>query len=250
MRIVLKVGTAVLTDGDKIAKERMLNLVTFINDLRKDNEVILVSSGAVAVGYTKVKMDKSELKNKQALAAIGQPMLMRMYEELFEIYGVVSSQVLVTAKNLNHERDVKRINNTINTLLEQGVIPIINENDATSTFELEVGDNDQLSAYVTMGVEADMLVLLSDIDGYYNCDPKKNDGAKLLKNVVTVSTDELMYNVEKGSEFSTGGIVTKLKAAKYLLEFSKPTFLGSGFDLTDIRSFLLDNKHIGGTLFK
>jgi len=250
MRIVLKVGTAVLTDGDKIAKERMLNLVTFINDLRKDNEVILVSSGAVAVGYTKVKMDKSELKNKQALAAIGQPMLMRMYEELFDIYGIVSSQVLVTAKNLNHDRDVKRINNTINTLLEQGVIPIINENDATSTFELEVGDNDQLSAYVTMGVEADMLVLLSDIDGYYNCDPKKNDCAKLLKTVGVISNDELLYNVEKGSEFSTGGIVTKLKSAKYLLEFGKPTFLGSGFNLTDIRSFLLDNKHIGGTLFK
>ncbi len=250
MKIVIKVGSAILSDGDKISKVRMLNLVSFINDLRNKHEVILVSSGAVSAGYTKVKLDKSDLKNKQALAAVGQPMLLRMYEDLFDIYGVVTSQVLVTAKNLNNERDVNRINNTIDTLIESDVIPIINENDATSTFELEVGDNDQLSAYVTVGTNADMLVILSDVDGYYNCDPKKNEGAKLFERLNMISNDMLLDRIEPGSEFSTGGIVTKLKSAKYLLEHNVPTFLTSGFDLTDAKSFLLTNCQIGGTLFK
>lgn len=250
MKIVLKVGSAILSNGEEMAKERMINLVSFIADLRKKHEVILVSSGAVSVGYTQIKLDKSDIKNKQALAAIGQPILMRMYAEMFDIYNIITSQVLVTAKNLNHERDVKRVNNTIDTLLAHNVIPIINENDATSTFELEVGDNDQLSAYVTMATKSDMLIILSDVDGYYNCDPKKNDCAKQFDLISNITNDMLMDKMEAGSEFSTGGIVTKLKSAKYLLEFGVPTFLTSGFDLTDAKSFLLADCQIGGTLFK
>lgn len=249
-RIVLKVGSAVLTQDNAISLSRMQALVDFIKELRNKNEIILVSSGAVSAGYTELQLDKKILKNKQALAAIGQPILMHKYFEKFSKENILCSQVLVTARNLNKKDDTKRIQDTINVLLDNNVIPIVNENDATATQELEIGDNDQLSAYIAKEISADILIILSDIDAYYDKDPRKFANAKVLKCVHNISNEELEKENTPNNEFATGGIVTKLKAAKYLLDNSISMFLASGFDLADAKSFLLENKHTGGTLFK
>ena len=249
-RIVIKVGSAVLTENDSVALERLSALVDFIAELKKQYEVILVSSGAVAAGYTKLKLDRSVLKNKQALAAIGQPVLMKKYAKKFEKHDILVAQVLVTAANLNKADDIQRVRNTVDTLLENGVVPIVNENDATATEELIVGDNDQLSAYIAKMADADMLVILSDIDAYYDKDPRKNDDAKVLKVVREIPQEELLKDVTPNNVFATGGIVTKLKAAAYLLENGIDTFLSSGFDLSDAKEFLLRHNHKGGTLFQ
>lgn len=249
-RIVVKVGSAVLTQDGEIALDRMRALVEFLAQLRKNNEVMLVSSGAVASGYTKLKIDRNILKNKQALAAIGQPVLMEKYTKKFQEHDMIIAQVLVTAANLRNDEDIKRVKNTVDTLIENGVIPIINENDATATEELELGDNDQLSAYITKSTDADMLIILSDIDAYYDSDPRTFPHAKPLNVVTAISKEELEKDVTPNNVFATGGIVTKLKAASYLLACGKDMFLASGFDLSDIKSFMLDGMHLGGTHFK
>jgi len=248
-RVVVKVGSAVLTQDGTIALERMQSLVDFLAELKKKYEVILVSSGAVAGGYTKLKLDRTVLANKQALAAIGQPILMHRYSKKFAKYDQLTAQVLVTAANLKKDDDIARIKRTVETLIESGVIPIVNENDATATDELEVGDNDQLSAYITNNTDADMLVILSDIDAYYDGDPRTNSHAKALQKVSSISKEELQKDVNPHNIFATGGIVTKLKAAEYLLNAGKSMFLASGFDLSDVRSFMLEGEHRGGTLF-
>lgn len=248
-RVVVKVGSAVLTENGAVAQERMRALVAFLAELQKENEVILVSSGAVAAGFTKLKLDRSILKNKQALAAIGQPILMKMYAKKFLDYNITTAQVLVTAANFQKSDDINRIKNTVNTLLENGVIPIVNENDATATEELVVGDNDQLSAYMTRHTNSNILLILSDIDAFYDADPRVNADAKVRKIVDTITEEELSKEVNPNNAFATGGIVTKLKAANYLLKADLSMFLASGFDLSDVKSFMLDNTHNGGTLF-
>lgn len=248
-RVVVKVGSAVLTQNSTIALERMQSLVDFLADLKKNHEVILVSSGAVAAGYTELQLDRSVIKNKQALAAIGQPILMNKYAKKFLAYDIIVAQVLVTAANLKRAEDISRVKNTVDTLLENSVIPIVNENDATATEELIVGDNDQLSAYIAKHTDADMLIILSDIDAYYDRDPRVHSDAKVLKKVSSISKDELSRDVTPNNVFATGGIVTKLKAANYLLESNIDMFLSSGFDLSDVKSFMIDKNHKGGTLF-
>ena len=249
MRIVVKVGSAVLTQDATLAYDRMKDLIEFLYELRKKHEVLLVSSGAVSAGYTKLKLDRTLLSNKQALAAIGQPLLVRTYAKKFAEFGIIAAQVLVTAKNLQKEEDIQKVQNSINTLLENSVLPIINENDATATDELEVGDNDQLSAYIAKHLNADLLIILSDIDGYYDSDPRKNSQAKILKYVSHIRDEELSREATPNDIFATGGIVTKLKAAAYLLENNQNMFLASGFDLKDVKSFTIDEIHKGGTLF-
>jgi glutamate 5-kinase len=248
-RVVVKVGSAVLTQGDCIATDRMQALVNFIVELRKENEVILVSSGAVAAGYTKLQLDRGVLENKQALASIGQPVLMHQYAKKFSVNNIIISQVLVTAANLNTQTDRKKIKNTVDTLLSNGVIPIVNENDATATEELVVGDNDQLSAYITKHTDSDILIILSDIDAYYDDDPHKNPDAKALKVVNSIDSSTLEKEATPFGNFATGGIVTKLKAANYLLASGIDMFLASGFNLSDVRSYIIDSNHVGGTLF-
>jgi len=249
-RLVLKVGSAVLSEHDQIAKERMGALVDFIAELKQQYEVILVSSGAVAAGYTELKLDKKILSNKQALASIGQPILMKKYRKLFEPYGLIPSQILVTAANFNTQEESQKVKDTIETLLAYEVIPIINENDATATEELVLGDNDQLSAYAAYHFDADMLVILSDIDAYYTKDPRTHSDAQVRSHVEVISQEELTKEVTPNHDFATGGIVTKLKAADFLLKRGGAMFLSSGFDLTNARSFLLDHYHRGGTLFQ
>jgi len=248
-RVVVKVGSAVLTQQDGVALKRMKALVDFLAQLKKENEVILVSSGAVAAGYTKVQLDRSIIKNKQALASIGQPVLMHKYAKKFATHDIIVSQVLVTAANLNKSEDITRVKNTIDTLLSNGVLPIVNENDATATEELEVGDNDQLSAYIAKDTASDLLIILSDIDAYYDDDPRKNKDAKVLKIVNTIDKCALEREATPHGTFATGGIVTKLKAANYLLPSNIDTFLASGFDLKDVKSYMIDKNHVGGTLF-
>ncbi len=249
MRVVVKVGSAVLTQDGEIALKRMLALVDFLARLKKKHEVILVSSGAVAGGYTKLKLDRNIIANKQALAAIGQPVLMNKYAKKFAKYEILPAQVLVTAANLNSQNDIKRVRATVETLLNNDVLPIVNENDATATDELELGDNDQLSAYITKHTNADMLIILSDIDAYYESDPRENPEARAFKTVCSIDSQELNKEVTPNNVFATGGIVTKLKAADYLLKSNREMFLASGFDLSDVKSFMLEGLHKGGTLF-
>ena len=248
-RLVVKVGSAVLTQNDGVALERMQNLVDFINDLSSHYEVLLVSSGAVAAGYTQLPLDKSDVENKQALAAIGQPHLMALYNKKFAKYEKVCAQVLVTAANFQSQDQADRIKTTVDKLISSGVIPIVNENDVTATDELVLGDNDQLSAYTAHAIDAEMLLILSDIDAYYDHDPRTNPDAEILKEVTAISHAELSREATPHGDFATGGIVTKLKAADYMLEHGRSMFLSSGFDLSDAKSFLLENNHTGGTLF-
>lgn len=249
-RLVIKVGSAVLTEQNHIARERMQALVDLIAELRQKYEVILVTSGAVAAGYTELKIDKKILANKQALAAIGQPLLMHRYKKKFEVHDIITSQVLVTASNFKTNVQVKTAEDAVNTLLSHKVLPIINENDATSIDELVLGDNDQLSAYTAFYFNADMLVILSDIDAYYNSDPRKNPEAIAYQSISSIKPSELEVEVSPNNSFATGGIVTKLKAADFLLKHNKKMFLASGFNLADAKSFLLNDIQKGGTLFQ
>ncbi len=247
--IVLKVGSAVLSENGNLALDRLKNLVDFIAELQKIYHVILVSSGAVASGYTLLKLDKKIVAKKQALASIGQPLLMETYRKHFEVHNILSSQVLIEASLFSDDTRLNHAKDAIFELLRNNVVPIINENDVTAIEELVFGDNDQLSAHVTKHFGNELLVILTDIDGYYDDNPKTNPKALLQKNISNISQDELEAEHSANNEFATGGIVTKLKAASILLEVNKKMFLASGFDLSDARSFLIDGIHTKGTLF-
>ena len=249
MRIVIKVGTATLYQNEKLS-DRIDNLVEFLVELNKKNEVILVSSGAVGAGYTKLKLDKNNISNKQALASIGQPLLMKEYKIRFEKYNQIVSQVLLTASDFDSRKRTQNAKNMIEVLLQNKVIPIINENDAVSIDEIIFGDNDQLSAYTTHYFDADILVILSDIDGFYDSNPKENKNAKLLKTINKIDANWLNIPCNPNDKFATGGIVTKLKAAEFLMQRGKNMFLASGFDLDDVKAFLLNKIHKKGTLFQ
>ncbi len=249
-RIVLKVGSAVLTQDGKIAHRRLDNLVEFIASLQKKYEVILVSSGAVAAGYTLLNLDKKIVSNKQALASIGQPLLMHTYRTEFAKYDIICSQVLIEATIFTDEKRLQHSKDAINKLLENKVIPIINENDVTAIEELVFGDNDQLAAYVTHHFDCELLTILTDIDGFYDKNPHENSDAKLQKIVHSIDSELLQQKHSANSEFATGGIVTKLKAADFLIQNNKKMFLTSGFDLHCAKEYLLENIHNNGTLFK
>jgi len=250
-RIVIKVGSHVLTENGAVAKERMRDLVGLIASvMAKGEEVILVSSGAVSAGYTVLPLDRWSLGNKQVLAAIGQPLLMKMYQEKFAKYDILCSQVLLSEAGFDSKKRTNLAQMTINNLLANGVVPIINENDVIATEELEFGDNDQLSAYVTENFDAELLVILSDIDALYDKDPNKFDDAVVRREVSSIKAEELDAPTTANNEFATGGIVTKLKAANFLLGNGKKMFIATGFGLDDIRSFLLDGVQKGGTLFR
>lgn len=250
-RLVIKVGTAVLTQGEELALQRMKNLVNLISTLKNDKnlEVILVSSGAVGAGYTELKLDKTVLANKQTLAAIGQPKLMKTYQEMFQEFGITVAQMLFIADDFDSRKRSKNAKNVMEILLQNKVIPIINENDVIATEEL-IGDNDQLAAYITHYFKADMLVILTDIDGYYDKNPREFSDAKIQKIINEISQDELDKKPSANSKFATGGIVTKLKAADFLMQKNIPMYLTSGFNLTNAYDFLVDNNHKSGTIFK
>ncbi|MDR2790447.1 MAG: glutamate 5-kinase [Campylobacteraceae bacterium] len=248
-RIVVKVGTHVINEEGKLCISRFEKLVEFLSLVMEKYEVILVSSGAVATGFSKIKLDKKALSNKQALAAIGQPYLIQYYNEFLQKYGKFVAQILLVSDDFDSRKRTKAARDAVNTLLKNGILPIINENDTTSVEELVFGDNDQLSAHVTHFFDAELLIILSDIDGYYDSDPKENKNAKLILHVESIEKNKLCGNINAGSEFGTGGIVTKLKAADFLLKNGRSMFLASGFNLKDAKDFILEGKHSGGTLF-
>ena len=251
MRIVIKVGSHVLTEDGKIAKVRMLALVQLIAELKEHQyEVILVSSGAVAAGFTQLPLNRSTVANKQALAAIGQPLLLKMYQEKFAKFGLLCSQVLLSADVFDSSKHIKHAKVAIDTLLENNVVPIINENDTVSVEELVFGDNDRLSAHVAHHFDAKMLVILSDIDAFYDKDPNQYNDAKRRTVVSKISQEELEAEHTPNNEFATGGIVTKLQSADFLMKHDREMFLASGFNLNDVKNFLIDKIHLGGTLFK
>ncbi|MCK5294581.1 MAG: glutamate 5-kinase [Arcobacteraceae bacterium] len=248
--IVIKVGSAVLTQDGELALDRLRNLVEFIVKLKSKYNVILVSSGAVAAGYTLLQLDKSIIANKQALASIGQPLLLDTYRRKFNQHNIICSQVLLEASIFKDEERLNHAKDTVNTLLKNNVVPIINENDVTAIDELVFGDNDQLSAHISHYFDSSLLVILTDIDGYYDDNPHINKNAKLQKTISKISKDELEAEHSSNTQFATGGIVTKLKAADFLMKQGREMFLTSGFDLTYISSYLLDDKYLRGTIFK
>ncbi len=250
-RVVIKVGSHVLTENGAIAKPRMLALVELIAKLKANNyDVILVSSGAVAAGFTQLPLDRSSVANKQALAAIGQPLLLKMYQEKFARFNLLCSQILFSADVFEEPHHISHAKVAIDTLLENNVVPIINENDTVSVEELVFGDNDRLSAHVAHHFDAELLVILSDIDAFYDKDPNKYEDAKRRAIVNTIDEDELNAEHTPNNEFATGGIVTKLQSADFLMKHGREMFLASGFDLNDVNAFLVNGEHKGGTLFK
>jgi len=249
-RLVLKVGSAVLTQNGKIAHRRLDNLVELIALLKERYEVILISSGAVAAGYTAVKLDKNIISNKQALASVGQPLLLNIYQTEFNKYDILSSQVLLERSIFKDQSRLSHAKDAIEVMLKNNIVPIINENDVTAVDELVFGDNDQLSAYVCYYFNAELLTILTDIDGFYDDNPHLNKDAKLQKIVTKIDPKYLIQEENANSEFATGGIVTKLKAAQFLIEHGKDMFLTSGFNLRYAKEFLLNQNHINGTLFK
>ena len=250
-RLVLKVGSSVLNDKYGLNKNNILNLVKLIAKLKeKGLEVILVSSGSVACGYGKININKKSLGNKQCLAAIGQPILMSTYREFFNKLNLECAQLLMGKSDFDSRKAVKYTKNALKSILKANVIPIFNENDVTEVKELIFGDNDRLSASITHYFNADMLVILSDINAYFDKNPRKHKDAKALKIVSKIDKKELKQNINIGYKFASGGIVTKLKSANFLMKKKKKMFLCSGINLADAKSFLLNKKHKGGTLFK
>ncbi|MBN2869761.1 MAG: glutamate 5-kinase [Campylobacterales bacterium] len=248
-RIVIKVGSGVLTENNTIAKERMLNLVSLIARLQEQNEVILVTSGAVASGYSALKLNRQEQISKKVLASLGQPILMSSYKRKFDIYNISTSQILLTEEDFDSRKRTAIFTEIIDTLLSHKIVPIVNENDISTTSEQVFGDNDQLSAHVAHYTSSDLLVILSDIDGYYDKNPKEFPDAKILKEVHSIPAEALCADHTPNNAFATGGIVTKLLAANFLMERGQKMFLCNGYDLTDAQSYLLEGHHRSGTLF-
>jgi glutamate 5-kinase len=251
-RLVIKVGSAVLREDTDLAIDRLNNLVDFIAKLKKEKnlEIILVSSGAVAAGNTKLNLDRKDILNRQALAAIGQPLLMKYYKKRFAEYDIKCAQILLVAEDFDSRKRSENARAVMEILLENDVVPIINENDVIANEELLFGDNDQLGAHVAYFFDADMLAILSDIDGFYDDNPHENPNAKILKVVNFIDDEELEMKHTPNSEFATGGIVTKLKAASFLMERNKKMYLTSGFDLKNAYDYLLYGNHNSGTIFQ
>ena len=232
MRIVIKVGTSTLTHATgHVNIRRMEGLVKVLSDLKNaGNEVILVSSGAIGMGVGKLNLKEKpqDMPGKQAAAAVGQCELMYTYDRMFSEYNHTVAQILLTGEDLENAERRANFENTIETLLHLGALPVINENDTIATAEIKVGDNDTLGALVAQSVQADLLVLLSDIDGLYTADPHKNAEAQLIAAVeeITPAIEELAGDT--GSCLGTGGMATKIKAARMVMEQGCDMVIASG----------------------
>ncbi len=218
MRIVVKIGTSTLTyENGCVNIRRIESLCKIVSDLMNaGHEMILVSSGAIGMGVGKLRLRERprDIAGKQACAAVGQCELMYIYDKLFSEYNHAVAQLLLTAPDLTCEDRHAKFQSTMGRLLELGVLPIINENDTVATEEIEFGDNDTLAAKVAVSVNAELLVLLSDIDGLFTADPRKDPNAKLIEEVRELNSDILALAGDAGSSLGTGGMQTKLSAAK------------------------------------
>ena len=226
-RVVVKAGTNSLTnDVSKLDDGKLDKLVDDIADLMdRDKEVVLVSSAAIGAGKGRVGFDPDDtVEESQAVSTIGQSHLMRRYTESFERYGLTVAQILVTDNDLEDPERFTNFKNTVETLLSWGVVPIINENDAVATEEIRIGDNDMLSASVSVAVGADLLVTLTDVDGVYASNPKDDPDAELI-DAVGRNYDEVERIVEETASGSFGGIRTKVKGARTVSEHGIPAII-------------------------
>ncbi len=218
MTVVIKVGTSSITHATgHLNIRRMEHLVKVLSDLKNaGHRIVLVSSGAIGMGVGKLSLSRrpEDMPTKQAAAAVGQCELMYIYDKLFAEYNHVVAQILLTGSDIENERRRANFENTMSRLLELGALPIINENDTVATEEIAVGDNDSLGAVVACAIQADLLVLLSDIDGLYTADPHKDPAARLIDRVEEVTPQIEALAGDKGSDLAVGGMGTKLRAAK------------------------------------
>ncbi|MBQ8813726.1 MAG: glutamate 5-kinase [Lachnospiraceae bacterium] len=252
MRLVVKVGTSTLAHSTgRLNIRRVEELCKVLSDIKNaGHEVILVSSGAIGMGMGKLGLTRkgADMPTKQAAAAVGQCELMYTYDKLFAEYNHTAAQILITGDDVDHEDRRANFQNTLFRLLELGALPIVNENDTVSTQEIEIGDNDTLAAIVSVCVQADMLVLLTDIDGLYTADPHKDPDAELIRVVEELTPEVIALGGGAGSSLGTGGMATKLHAAQIATEKGIDMQITNGsrpLDLYDI----IDGK-IVGTLFR
>lgn len=256
-RIVIKIGSSSLMHKDtgRLNLRKIEKLVRTLVDLKNSGkDVILVSSGAIAVGRTAIGLHErpDELPVKQACAAIGQAKLMMVYQKIFAEYSAIAAQVLMTKTTVVNDTSRKNAENTFNELLKLGAIPIVNENDTVSTYEIKqvqtFGDNDRLSAIVTSIVGADMLILLSDIDGLYTDDPNSNPDAKFIDQVDKIDDNLLdMGKTTSGSSVGTGGMATKLIAARIATSSGADMVIANGNNIDNITCIMAGEDV--GTLF-
>lgn len=250
-RIVVKVGTSTLTyPNGKLHMRRIERLARTLCELRNaGHEVVLVSSGAIRAGMGRLSISEKprEIREKQALAAVGQCELMDLYRKLFAEYGSNVAQILITKYIVDDEHGKSNVINTVNTLLDWGVIPIVNENDTISFEEIVIGDNDTLSAVVATLISADLLIILSDIDGLYEENPHENPDAALIGRVEVVN--DHIREIAGGSDsgVGTGGMATKITAAEYATGNGIDMFIANGQDPAIV--FDIIEHRARGTLF-
>ncbi len=249
--VVVKVGTRILThETGKLNFRVMEKIVRELADLKNQGkDVLFVSSGAVGAGIGRLGLSRKpqSTREKQAVAAVGQGLLIQMYEKLFSEYGLIVAQVLLTRDDFNDRKRYLNSRNTLKTLLEFGVVPVINENDTVAVEEIEFGDNDSLSALVASVIDADLLVLLTDIDGLYSGNPREDKNACLIS-IVDGITPEIKKMAGKASEMlGTGGMVTKVAAAEIAMNSGIPMVIANG-RMPDVLQRILDGEPVG-TLF-
>lgn len=256
-RIVVKVGTSTLTyENGKVNFTRIDKLAMVLSDLlNQDKEVILVSSGAIGVGVGKLKLREKPqtVRGKQAVAAVGQCELMHIYSKFFSEYGHTVGQILLTRDVVEEEHTRQNVINTFETLLEYGIVPVVNENDSVSIDEIEYGekrvfgDNDTLSAIVAILVKADLLIILSDIDGFYDGDPHKSCDVHKLSMIHEITPEIEQCAGGAGTRRGTGGMITKVSAAKLANENGIDMIMANGADPVNLLS-IIEGKDTG-TLF-
>jgi len=250
-RIVIKIGSSSLTHeetGD-LNLNKIEHLVRVISDLRgSGKEVVLVSSGAIAAGRQALGRQKPQtVSEKQAYAAVGQARLMMVYQRLFAEYNQTAAQILMTKNTIINNVSRENAENTFDELLKLGTVPIVNENDTVSTYEIKFGDNDRLSAIVSALIGADLLILLSDIDGLYSDDPKKNPDAVFIDQVDDLSDDLMSMGKDTNSDVGTGGMAAKLYAAR-IATHSGCDMVIANADRVEVVWDIMEGKH-AGTLF-
>lgn len=231
-RIVVKVGTSTLLyPNGKINLYRIEHLARELSDLASQGrEVILVTSGAIGAGMVRMGLSErpESMQEKQALASVGQVLLMHLYDKFFTEYGQVAGQVLLTKENFANHNQYINARNTLMAMLKSGIIPVINENDAVTVAEVKIGDNDTLSATVAAIVDADVLIILSDIDGVYDANPQTHPEAKLLSEIKEITSGVEAMAGGAGSAVGTGGMATKIEAAKIATAAGVTMFIASG----------------------
>ncbi|MBI9094264.1 MAG: glutamate 5-kinase [Sphaerochaeta sp.] len=248
-RVVVKVGTNLLSTKDGIDEACIDKIVEqLVNLQQKGLQVLLVTSGAIGMGARELKLTTSvtQIAMRQACASIGQPLLMSSYRRAFKKHGVVCSQILLTRKEMNNRHTYVNLRNSIFTLLDLGAVPIFNENDTVSTAEIgsAFGDNDRMSAMVASKIDADLLIILTDISGLYTSDPKKNPDSVLIKDIEVLDDEILAYAGGAGSLFSTGGMKTKLLAAKIAAVGGCGSIIASGYE-PNVLVRLMEGEELG-----